>query len=310
MKTNIFHKVGFQLKKHSPEILVLAGIVGVVASTVMACRASTKVGDILTKTKEDVDAVHRVSEEAQKVGEEYTPEDARKDLTIIYTQTGMKLAKLYWPAVGLGLLSIACVLSSHRILSRRNAALAAAYATIDTSFKVYRKNVKERFGEDMDRELRHNIKAAVIEEVVVDEKGKEKTVKKTVNVPELDMTSDYARFFDDGCTGWEKNAEYNLMFLRAQQQQATDLLRAHGYLLLNEVYTLLGIPKTKAGCVVGWVYDEENPSGDNYVDFGIYSLYNQKAREFVNGYERTILLDFNVDGYILDRAVSKKLLAM
>ena len=36
------------------------------------------------------------------------------------------------------------------------------------------------------------------------------------------------------------------------------------------------------------------------VDFGIYNIHRPENRAFVNGYERTILLDFNVDGDILD----------
>ena len=114
------------------------------------------------------------------------------------------------------------------------------------------------------------------------------------------MYSDYARIFDDGCTGWSKNAEYNLMFLKQQQAYANTLLKNNGYLFLNEVYDMLGIPRSKAGQVVGWIYDEKNPIGDNFVDFGIYDLYNEKARDFVNGYERSIVLDFNVDGNVWD----------
>ena len=141
-------------------------------------------------------------------------------------------------------------------------------------------------------------KAKEIEEQTVNENGEIKTVKKTVNVADPNQYSDYARFFEDGCTGWSKDPEYNLTFLKHQQSQANDILQRRGYLYLNEVYEMLGIPKTKAGHVVGWIYDEKNPIGDNYVDFGIYDLYNERSRAFVNGYERTILLDFNVDGNI------------
>jgi hypothetical protein len=180
-------------------------------------------------------------------------------------------------------------------------ALTAAYATVDKSFKAYRNRVLERFGEGVERELRHNIKAKKIDKIVVDEDGKEKKIKESVNIAEdLGAYSDYARFFDSGCAGWEKNSEYNLTFLRAQQQYANDKLRANGYLYLNDVYDMLGIPRTKAGQIVGWVYDPKNPIGDNYVDFGIYDVNRQTARDFVNGYERSILLDFNVDGNILD----------
>lgn len=295
-----FNKIGFQLKKHSPEILVVAGVVGTVASAVMACKATTKVNDILEETKTKVDQIHEVLADESIPEEKYSEEDSKKDLTIVYAQAGIKLVKLYAPAVALGVLSLTSILASHRILNKRNVALAAAYTTVDRSFKEYRGRVIERFGKELDRELKYNIKAKEIEETVVDSKGKEKTVKKTVQVIDPNMYSEYARFFDDGCTGWTKDADFNLMFLKRQQSYANDLLKSQGYLFLNDVYQMLGIPKTKAGQVVGWFYDEKKPVGDNFVDFGIYDLYNEKARDFVNGRERVILLDFNVDGNILN----------
>lgn len=295
-----FYKVSFQLKKHSPEILVVAGVIGTVASAVMACKATTKISTIIDKTKEDVDNIRKCLED-ESLAEEYTPDDSKKDLAIVYIQTGVKLAKLYAPSVILGALSITGILASNNILRKRNVALAAAYATVDQGFKDYRKRVVERFGEQIDRELKYNIKAKKFETIEVDpETGKEKKVKETVDIADPNTYSDYARFFDDGCTGWEKNSEYNLMFLRAEQNYANDRLKARGYLYLNEVYERLGIPCTKAGQIVGWVYNPDKPNGDNYVDFGIYDIARERARDFVNGYERTILLDFNVDGNILD----------
>ena len=294
------HRIGFKIKKASPEIMVVAGVVGVVTSTVMACKATTKVNDILEETRKQVDDVHNVLDSDVVSEDEYTNDDAKKDLAIIYTQTGVKLIKLYAPSVLVGALSITGILASHKILKKRNVALTAAYATIDRSFKEYRGRVIERFGKELDRELRYNIKAQEIEEKTVDKDGNETIEKKTISVVDPNMYSDYARIFDNGSMGWTKDPEYNLMFLKLQQNQANDRLRAQGYLFLNDVYDMLGIPRTKAGQIVGCVYDEENPVGDNFVDFGIYDIYNEKACDFVNGRERSIVLDFNVDGNILD----------
>lgn len=294
------HRIGFKIKKASPEIMVVAGVVGVVTSTVMACKATTKVNDILEETRKQVDDVHNVLDSDIITEEEYNNDDAKKDLAIIYTQTGVKLIKLYAPSVIVGALSITGILASHKILKKRNVALTAAYATIDRSFKEYRGRVVERFGKELDRELRYNIKAQEIEEKTVDKDGNETIEKKTISVVDPNMYSDYARIFDNGSMGWTKDPEYNLMFLKLQQNQANDRLRAQGYLFLNDVYDMLGIPRTKAGQIVGWIYDEENPVGDNFVDFGIYDIYNEKACDFVNGRERSIVLDFNVDGNILD----------
>ena len=99
-------------------------------------------------------------------------------------------------------------------------------------------------------------------------------------------------FSADTAQAWEKDHDYNMMCLRAEQQYATDRLRARGYLYLNEVYERLGVDGTKMGQIVGWVYDPDNPEYDNYVDFGI------KETETADG--PVISLDFNVQGNILD----------
>ena len=299
--TRSIHKAGFQLKKHSPEILIVGGVIGTVTSAVMACKATTKLNDILEESKDQIDSIHNAMEHPEELPQEYTQEDGKKDLAIVYTQTAVKLVKLYGPSIVLGGLSITAILTSNNILRKRNIALAAAYTAVDKSFKEYRGRVVERFGKDLDRELRYNIKAKEFEEKVTNEDGTETTVKKTVEVVDpYGSYSEYAKFYDDGCTGWCKDPELNLMFLRHQQDAANELLKAKGHLFLNEVYDMLGIPRTKAGQIVGWIYDEKNPNGDNYIDFGIYDTNRETNRNFVNGYERTILLDFNVDGDILN----------
>jgi hypothetical protein len=156
--------------------------------------------------------------------------------------------------------------------------------------------VIERFGEALDKELKYNIKAQEVEKTVIDEKGEEKVVKETVEVATVNQPSDYARFFDVGSSYWTKDAEYNLMFLRRQQDYANEMLKSKGVVFLNEVYDMLDIARTQAGQIVGWVYDKDNPEVDSYIDFGIYDLQDPDKRRFVNGDERSILLDFNVDG--------------
>ena len=294
---SVYNGVKGQVQKHSPEILMGVGVVGVVTSTVMACKATMKLNDILEESKETRDKIKEV-ENNPKYEDKYSQEDAKKDLAINYVQTGMKVAKLYAPAVLLGGASLGCLLASNDILRKRNAALSAAYMTVDKSFKEYRNRVTERFGEEVEKEIRYGIKAEQLETTVVDEDGNETTVTETIKTMDPNLYSDYARFFDAASPYWQNDPEYNLMFLKAQQQYANDLLRAKGRLFLNDVYDMLGIEKTKAGQVVGWVYDRENPNGDNFVDFGIYDMSKERVRAFVNGYETNILLDFNVDGNI------------
>lgn len=289
-----FNKTEMYVRKYSPEILTGAGVVGVVATTVIACKATLKVNDILDEYKTTIENIEKVK---TMDNVDYTEEDEKKDRFTLTVQTGVKLVKLYLPAASLGLISISCLVQSNRILKKRNAALSAAYMTLDKSFKKYRENVKERFGEEVDKEMRYSIKTKKITEV--DENGNEVEKEiKTIDPDDPSNYSDYARFFDEASPYWSKDPEYNLVFLKAQQQYANDILVARGRIFLNEVYDMLGIPKTKAGQVVGWVYDPKHPVGDNYVDFGIYDLDKERVRRFVNGDERNILLDFNVDGNI------------
>jgi hypothetical protein len=296
-----FHKAAFKVKKHSPEILVVAGVTGLVTSAVMACKATLKVNEITDEAKQNLEKVHEAGEKGiTQAGEVYTEEDVKKETAVVYIQTGVKLAKLYAPAVIVGGLSITAILAGHNMTRKRNVALAAAYTAVDKSFKEYRGRVVERFGKELDKELKYNIKSKEIEESTVNEDGSESVVRKHVDVADPNGYSDYARFFDDGCKGWTKDPEFNLMFLKDQQRYANDLLKTKGHVFLNEVYDLLGIPRTKAGQVVGWLYDEKHPIGDNFIDFGIYDVHSAAKRDFVNGFERTILLDFNVDGNILD----------
>ena len=290
-------KTSLKLKKHSPEILIVAGVIGTVASTVMACKATTKLGEIMDNAKDDIEAVHEAVEHPEDLPQKYTAEDGKKDLTIVYTQTALRVAKLYLPAVALGALSLTAIIKSHDILKKRNVALAAAYTAADKGFKEYRNRVVERFGNDVDKELRYNVKAKEFERKVVNDDGTEETVVETVNVASIDEVSDFAKYFNKDCAGWSDNAEKNLFFLKRQQDFANEMLEANGYLFLNDVYDMLGIPRSKAGQVVGWVYDKNVVAK---VDFGIYTINREENQQFVNGLEKNVLLDFNVDGNILD----------
>ena len=299
----MINKVKFNIVKHSPEILMGIGIAGVVTSTVLACRSTLKVKDILEDKETNMNNVKEVLAEGR---EDYTEEDARKDKTIIMTTTAIRMMKLYIPSVIIGAGSIACLLESHNVMRNRNAGLAAALAATTESFKQYRERVTAKYGDEVDKEMRYGIK----------KEKKEKDGKKTkedivVGCDEKEL-SGYARYFNESNINWTDDPQYNMMFLRQNQNWANDKLISQGYLYLNDVYDALGFPKTKAGQVVGWVYDpKNNERGDNYIDFGIYDLnvrgyrdemandtIAEERQDFINGYRNSILLDFNVDGNI------------
>jgi hypothetical protein len=272
-----------KLDKNSPAILFGAGVVGVVGSTVLACKATLKLEEVLDEGADKLNTARTLEHR------EYTETDRVNDVRIIKIQTGVKIAKLYAPAIGLGVVSIAALTKSHDILSKRNAALMAAYKALDEGFKRYRERVVEKYGEDEDRNFRYGTQ----EVAILDDKGKEQSTWRVSD----DIPSIYARFFDQTSTSWSKEPEYNRIFLNCQQNYANDLLRSRGHVFLNEVYDMIGVERSKAGSVVGWVLADQN---ENYVDFGIFDDDRQIIRDFVNGKEGSILLDFNVDGVIYD----------
>lgn len=300
---NTVNSCKLAVSKHSPEILVVTGIVGVVTSAVMACKETRRLDPVLEAHKQNAEAVHK------KYAQNPDERAEKRELTGVYLKTGLGFVKLYGPSVTLGALSITGILASNNILRKRNMALAAAYATIDASFKQYRGRVIERFGEQVDKELRLGAHQEKIEVTETDENGKEKKVKKNATIVDNPMPSDYARYFAyPEARAAEPNADYNAFFLKAQQELANHMLRANGFLFLNDVYEMLGIEKSRAGQAVGWVYDKNREDhGDNWVDFGIQEVYRKRSDK-PGDYEKVFLLDFNVDGPIMDHAEDKGLI--
>lgn len=289
---NSLNRIGFRLKKSSPEILIVAGIVGTVVSTVMACKATTKVDDIIDEHKEKLDDIREQAEEKKE-------ECSGKDLVGVYASTSVKFVRLYAPSVTLGVMSVGSILMSHKILSKRNVALATAYATIDKSFKEYRTRVADRFGEEVETEIRHNIRTEEVQETVVDEDGVIHVETREAKIFEGMAFSDYSRIFDRTNKLWEQAMDYNLMYLNQVSVSANDRLRANGFLFLNDIYDDLGFDKTVAGQSVGWTYNPKNPNGDNLV---VITQHVVDVKNEYGGYDKAIILDFNVDGDILHSA--------
>lgn len=269
-------------RKQSPKILFGVGVVGAIGSTVLACRATLRLEETLSLARNDLDIAYALDHE------NYSEGDRKRDVTVIYVRSAVVVGKLYAPSVLLGVASISALTASHNILSQRNVALTAAYAALDRGFTEYRERVIEKFGEEEDQKLRYDS-----EEVTIDSNGKKAKVIRAAP----GASSIYARFFDEYSKSWSKEPEYNLLFIKCQQNYANDLLKARGHVFLNEVYDMLGIERSQAGQIVGWVMSREN---DNFIDFGVFDG-NENTRDFVNGRERSILLDFNVDGVVWDK---------
>lgn len=289
------------LRQKLPQILVYGGCVGVVIGGVKACCDSMAMPELLDDHKERVEKVHKNHQDEPDSKEE------KRELVTAYATTGAEIVKLYAVSVSIEAVSIISILAGNNVLRKRNLALAAACSEITASFNTYRGKVVEKYGQAADDELRFGITQAKIEETVVDEDGKTKKVKKTVDVMN-GLPSDYARYFAHGeARGWEQNDNYNELFLKGQQNAANHILYTNKILFLNDIYDMLGIDRSISGQAVGWIMDEDSEESDCHVDLRFRKVYRESA-DAENGYESVWLIDPNVDGPILDRAIRKGLI--
>lgn len=274
--TRAFGRQMLTLKKDSPHIFFVAGIAGVGVATVLACRATLKLSDTLDEIQEEIQVAktHKMEDDGLQ----------KQNMAYIYSKGAMKLTKLYAPSVIIGAASLTALTGSHVQLSRRNASLMAAYAVMQEAYDNYRERVREELGEEKELDIHRGLK-----------EEKDPDSKELVKVGDPNKRSPYARIFDEYSTQWKKDPELNKLLVQCQQNYANQLLQTRGHLFLNEVYDMLGLERSSAGAVVGWVIGKE---GDNYVDFGMYDAHNTG---FVNGWERSVVLDFNVDGVIYDK---------
>lgn len=298
-----FNRGGLILSKISPELLTGVGVVGVVASIVMASEAGRKVDGVLDEYREEFEKIHEVKKIVDTAADPersgYSDEDYQKDLAITYVQRIVAIGKLYLPTIVVGGISIACILGGHKILSKRNAAIMAAYKALDTAYKAYRQRVSKELGEGKGRDLRYGIQHETIEEKVVNAAGKEEVTAKDIEDYDPRMESPYAVFFDEQSPQYKRDVSLNEFYLRSMQNYCNDILVTRGHVFLNEVYSWLGLPHTQTGAITGWL---KNGTGDGYIDFGLNDAgcYDNWDRE--KCYPPNVwLLDFNVDGIIYDK---------
>jgi len=294
----------FLAKKHSPQALFIAGTVGVIGATVLACRATLKLDTVLDEAENHENNLKTKFNKGQSGSSQtvFTEESLKKSLTLSKAKTGLEIAKLYAPAVGLGLVSVAALTGSHVILNKRNSTALAAFAGLDRAYREYRDRVADEYGKDVDRKFASGAETVLVEEKLAD--GKTKTTTTTsVKKDGKYAASPYSVLFDETSKRFSREPGMNAMMLGVQQTHANNKLRSQGHLFLNEVFDMLGFPRTAAGALCGWIYrhDHEEKNGDNYVDFGIFSGDIDGGEAFVEGRERSVWLDFNVDGEIVDK---------
>lgn len=283
--TRFTNKTALKMKKNSPQILFYAGIAGTVATTVLASRATLKAQPVMERLRAERAELEQFAAEDRVDSHDFQDVAVQQ-----YTEAGVALVKLYGPVVILGSLSIAALTKSHRELVSRNTALTVAYSGLFKTFEKYRERVRAELSPEIDQQFLHGTITQVREI-----EGKNGTKTKEVQVLDPDSIAALSYWYAANTSEhWSPHPTYNQSFLDNQQAYANLLLQKQGFLFLNDVYEMLGIPKSKQGQVLGWVF-EDLGDNDTFVDFG----HNQSG-EFVAGYATEVMLNFNIHGPILE----------
>lgn len=285
---SIFHNVARVVVKHAPTILTATGTVGLVGTAVLASRATLTYKELIA----DEVMVITDGPNLMKRNEHYTEDEFRKDRIVCYSRIVTKTVKHYAPTIALGVASIAAFWWSHSIQSKRIAGLAAAYAALDTSYRKYKKSVASVIGEESMKKVEEKI----LDDVVFTDEPFEYDKTAESVIPEY---SPYARIIDETSSVWDPSDDITELNIHAQLNYMNDLLRTRGYLFLSDVYDALGIPRTPASQVVGWLWKKGD--GDHYVSFG--DIEGHRIRFWDDSRRREVanyLLDFNVDGEIVN----------
>lgn len=301
--SNAANKGLFWAKQNAPQIMIVGGVVGGAVTTGLAIYATLKAQEPINEARTELEAI----EDTKNKFDDYSDEAMKKDKKVVYKKLGKKLVKLYAPAAGVGIASAACVLGGTGIINQRYTNTAIGLASVTSSFKEYRQGVIDKYGEDVDKQIRYGLKEVEVKEKVTDENGKTTTVKKKLMVSDNQDTAskdEYYRIFDCSNPYWQNENAYNFIFLNAQQSYFNDMLRINGHVFLNDVLRTLGYPTTRAGQEVGWNYLDDN--SDGYIDFHAQEInipitrIDKNGEEYVE-YRKAIALDFNVDGSIINK---------
>lgn len=302
---SMVNKLGFWGRQNAPGLMIGGGLSFMLGGVILACIETMKMEEIVGEAQAEIEAI----EDTLEKSETYTEEEAKSDKASVYLRTTGKTLVNYAPAIATEVLGTLLILKGANIYNNRYSIMSACAASAILDLKEYRDRTIERFGEDVDRELRYGIKSEEIKEKITDENGKTKVVKKTLKLTDGDeevRPYDYRRTFDHHNPYWDKDMDCNLFFIRSQQSMFNDKLKVEHHVFLNDVLQALGFQPTRAGQEVGWNYDPDNPSIDNFVDFGIY-VTDEVERipigdgEFQETRNRVVKLDFNVDGSIINK---------
>lgn len=281
------NKIRTKTNYQAPNILFYLGLVGMVGTVATGIQGAYKFGFAAT----DYENGMRVINEEAKAGR-LTEKQVKEMKRDQYKETAIEATKCFAPTLVLGIATIGCLTKSHNMLNNRIAGLSAAYTTLQTQFGEYRNRVRAEVGEDKEDELYFDRKKQNVK--VSDAEG---------NVSDLEVevqdAGGYKYLFDEvNSNNWSSDPGYNRIFLQAQENYANDMLASRGHVFLNDIFDGLGMERTAAGAVVGWIAEE-----GAHVDFGLRNPGYEPNDLFWKDEENSIQLNFNVQGVIFDKLV-------
>ena len=297
----IANKALFKLKNASPAIALGGGIILSVGAAVAACKATPKVDELLEKSKEQIDAIHQITDQPDSG---YSENDKQKAIVLVWGKTILGMAKHYAPAIAMEAGSIALLLWSHRAMTKRVVALGATVVTLGESLRRMRTQVAEQYGEEKANDIYYGLENKKVEDIVLDEETGEEVKKKIpakVTEP-VRIISPYAMFFDAGNPNYiPGDPIHNKDFLQDVEISLNRKLKKQGWLFLNEARMAYGFIPIPEGQVMGWIFDDKDPNQDlNPIDCGIDRISRQEVRDFRNGFEKTFIIDFDNLNPIID----------
>lgn len=303
--SNLIQKVKFR----SPELLIGAGVVGLVGAAVVAVRRGVRWHSAaMAEIGHDLETIKKAEGLPQ-----YTREDRVRDYAQVIGKGVWSFTQIYGPSVAVGVASVVSILAGTGILKGRLAAMTSAAATAQAALERYRSRVREKLGEDADYEFAYEVSSKKAK--IKHEDGTKESLVTYHLVPssgEWMAASPYSRLWDENAMEWCANRDIQFLTLRSLENHFNQELNARGVVFLNDVYKALGLPMSKDAALVGWIKNYEKPKmaqlaaelgrvpGDGVISFGVFENESPSARAYLAGDDNRVVLDFNVDGVIYD----------
>lgn len=291
-----FNSLKNAIDDNKPEIYIGLGIAAFAGALFFTAKGTITASESISSAKDEL-------EELERIGDD---DDIESQHAIKLGCAG-EVAAAYTPAVICSAASIVAFLGANHIMRQRVVGLAAAYTSISESFKHYRSQVVDEYGEDIDRKFAYAISKKQVKTKEIDpETGKK--VKKTETVEEIGDSPFHIWFksqYEVKKTGkviknlnFQEDDLYNITFLEAQREWFNNKISRGERVYINEILNALGIPEDDLpdSRVLGWIPKVEG-GDDNYIRFNAYKP--KDSTDYLINDDHEILIEFNADGVIL-----------